>query len=54
MPSVERAPDEVGTHREEIKASAGIAPGESVEMEDQSAPPPISPLAGRCPAVQRG
>ncbi|MEY9167971.1 fused signal recognition particle receptor [Sinorhizobium fredii] len=54
LPSVERAPDEVGTHREEIKASAGIAPGESVEMEDQSAPPPISPLAGEMPGSAEG
>ncbi|MDK1490961.1 signal recognition particle-docking protein FtsY [Sinorhizobium sp. 7-81] len=48
-PSTESAPDEVDARSEAVEANTETVADESVAIEDESAPPPISPPVGEMP-----
>ncbi|MCA1442029.1 signal recognition particle-docking protein FtsY [Ensifer sp. IC4062] len=53
-PSTGSAADEIDASGEEVEANAEAAADESVAIEDESAPPPISPPLGEMPGRAEG
>ncbi|MDK1387496.1 signal recognition particle-docking protein FtsY [Sinorhizobium sp. 8-89] len=53
-PSAESAADEVDARSEKVEANTETAADENVAIEDESAPPPISPPVGEMPGRAEG